>query len=151
MRPKNLATHEGRSREQVLGLQACQRHRSSAQLAVFFSNSSPITPFQAVKDLAVDIQAIRAEARQAGYAEAREIVELCALAGMSAKAAGLLVRGATPAEARQFLLEARAAEDAPEIHSHVMPDTGTSAKPSLDNNPVVKAAEQLAAAGKGAK
>jgi signal peptide peptidase SppA len=99
----------------------------------------------------VDIEAIRAGARQGGYAEAREIVELCALAGLPAKATGLLVRGATPAEARQFLMETRAAEDAPEIHSHVMPETGTGVKPSLENNPVVRAAEQLAAAGKGAR
>jgi signal peptide peptidase SppA len=92
----------------------------------------------------VDIEAIRAEARQGGYAEAREIVELCALAGMPAKATALLARGATPTEARQYLIEARAAEDAQEIRSHVMPDTGTSAKPPLENNPVVKAVERLA-------
>lgn len=92
----------------------------------------------------INLEAIRAEARQQGYAEAREIVELCALAGMPAKAVALLARGATPAEARQFLIEARVAEDAQEIRSHVMPDTGTSAKPSLENNPVIKAVERLA-------
>jgi len=96
---------------------------------------------------AVDIEAIRAEARRQGYAEAREIVELCALAGMPAKASRLLARGITPAEARQVLMEARAAEDATEIRSHVMPDTGTSPKPSLENNPVIKAVEKLAAKG----
>jgi hypothetical protein len=96
---------------------------------------------------AVDIEAIRAEARKQGYAEAREIVELCALAGMPDKAARLLARGVTAAEARQFLMEARVAEDAVEIRSHVMPDTGTSVKPSLDNNPVIKAVEKLAAKG----
>jgi hypothetical protein len=66
---------------------------------------------------------------------------------MPAKAAGLLTRGASAAEARQFLMEARVAEDAGEIRSHVMPDTGTTAKPSLDNNPVIKAVERLAAKG----
>ncbi|MCW5982436.1 MAG: S49 family peptidase [Bryobacteraceae bacterium] len=95
----------------------------------------------------VDVEAIRAQARQQGYAEAREIVELCALAGMPSKAAGLLARNASPAEARQFLMEARAAEDAPEIRSHVLPETGTNAKVPLENNPVVKAVERLA--GKG--
>ena len=95
----------------------------------------------------IDLEAIRAEARREGYAEAREIVELCALAGMPAKATALLAREATPTEARQFLIEARAAEDATEIRSHVMPDTGTSAKPPLDNNPVVKAVERLAKGG----
>jgi len=92
----------------------------------------------------IDLEAIRAEARREGYAEAREIVEMCALAGMPARAAALLAKHASAAEARQYLIEARAAEDAPEIRSHVMPDTGTSAKPPLENNPVVKAVERLA-------
>jgi signal peptide peptidase SppA len=93
---------------------------------------------------AINVEAIRAEARRQGYAEAREIVELCALAGLPAKATTLLARGATPEEARQFLIEARVAEDAQEIRSHVMPETGTSAKPSLEDNPVIKAVERLA-------
>jgi len=96
---------------------------------------------------AADIETIRAEARRQGYAEAREIVELCALAGMPARAAALLARDATAAEARQQLLEARAVEDATEIRSHVLPETGTTAKPPLANNPVMKAVERLA--GKG--
>ncbi len=100
-----------------------------------------------IAEPAVDIEAIRAEARKQGYGEAREIVELCALAGMPDKAARLLARGITPAEARQVLMEARVAEDAVEIRSHVMPETGTSAKPSLENNPVIKAVEKLAAKG----
>lgn len=98
-------------------------------------------------DPKIDLEAIRTEARQQGYAEAREIVELCVLAGMPAKAAGLLARTVSAAEARQFLMEARVAEDAAEIHSHVLPDTGTKTTPSLDNNPVIKAAERLAAKG----
>ena len=100
-----------------------------------------------VPEPTIDLEAIRAEARREGYAEAREIVELCALAGLPARAAALLAKHASAAEARQYLIEARAAEDAPEIRSHVMPDTGTSAKPPLDNNPVVKAVERLAKGG----
>jgi signal peptide peptidase SppA len=99
------------------------------------------------KEPAVDLEALRVEARKQGYAEAREIVDLCTLAGMPSKAAGLLARGASPAEARQFLMEARVAEDAVEIRSHVLPETGTTAKPSLENNPVIKAVERLAAKG----
>jgi len=95
----------------------------------------------------IDLEAIRAEARREGYAEAREIVELCALAGMPAKAVTLLARGVTTAEARQYLVEARAAEDAPEIRSHVMPDAGTSAKVPLEQHPVVKAVERLTKGG----
>jgi signal peptide peptidase SppA len=96
---------------------------------------------------AVDLDAIRAEARRQGYTDAREIVELCALAGMPARAAALLAREASPADARQHLMEARAAEDATEVRSHVMPDTGTSVKANPENNPVLKAVERLA--GKG--
>lgn len=95
----------------------------------------------------IDIEAIRAEAHRQGYAEAREIVELCALAGMPAKAAGLLAKHANATEARQVLMEARAVEDAAEIRSHVMLEAGTSAKPPLENNPVVKAVERLAKGG----
>jgi signal peptide peptidase SppA len=96
---------------------------------------------------AVNLDAIRAEARRQGYADAREIVELCALAGMPARAAALLTREVSPADARQHLMEARAAEDATEVRSHVMPDTGTSVKANPENNPVLKAVERLA--GKG--
>ncbi|MBS1853897.1 MAG: S49 family peptidase [Acidobacteria bacterium] len=96
---------------------------------------------------AADIEAIRAEAYRQGYADATEIVDLCELAGMPRRAAGLLAKQTTPEAARQQLMEARVAEDAPEIRSHVMPETGTTAKPSLANNPVMKAVERLA--GKG--
>lgn len=96
---------------------------------------------------AADIEAIRAEAYRQGYADATEIVDLCELAGMPRRAAGLLAKQTTPEAARQQLMEARVNEDAPEIRSHVMPETGTTAKPSLANNPVMKAVERLA--GKG--
>jgi signal peptide peptidase SppA len=96
---------------------------------------------------AADIEAIRAEAYRQGYADAAEIVDLCELAGMPRRAAGLLAKQTTPEAARQQLMEARVNEDAPEIRSHVMPETGTTAKPSLANNPVMEAVERLA--GKG--
>ena len=96
---------------------------------------------------AADLESLRTEARKKGYAEATEIVELCALAGMPLKAAHLLAKSATPAEARQALIEAQVAENGVEISSHVMPDTGTTVRPSLENNPVVKAVERLTAKG----
>ncbi len=96
---------------------------------------------------AAELEKIRAEARRQGYADAREIVELCALAGLPARAAALLAGEATPAEAREQLLEARAAGDAEEVRSHVMPETGTRAKAAPENSPVVKAVERLI--GKG--
>lgn len=98
----------------------------------------------------IDVEAIRGEARRQGYAEAREIVELCALARMPNRAIGLLARSTTVGEVRQQLLEALVAEDATEIRSHVMPETMTTATASIDNNPVVKAVEQMAAT-KGGK
>jgi signal peptide peptidase SppA len=101
----------------------------------------------ATSEPTIDLGAIRAEARREGYAEAREIVELCALAGMPAKATALLARGLTPAEARQYLVEARVAEDAIEIRSHVMPDAGLSDKVPLEQNPVVRAVERLVKGG----
>jgi len=103
-----------------------------------------------VSEPSVDIEALRAEARRQGYAEAQEVVELCALAGMPNQAPVLLAREASGAEARRVLLTLRARADPVEIRSHVMPDTGTQVQPSLENNPVVQAAEKLAAAGKGA-
>jgi signal peptide peptidase SppA len=96
---------------------------------------------------AADIEAIRAEAYRQGYADAAEIVDLCELAGMPRRAAGLLAKQTTPDAARQQLMEARVAEDAPEIRSHVMPETGTTAKLPLADNPLLKAVERLA--GKG--
>lgn len=100
-----------------------------------------------MNDEAIDIEAIRAEARSLGYAEAREIVELCALAGMPDKAPGLLAKQTSAADARQHLMEARAAEDATEIRSHVMPDNGTTAKTNPADSPVMKAVERLARKG----
>jgi signal peptide peptidase SppA len=102
---------------------------------------------EAVDVQAIDVEAIRAEARTQGYADAREIVELCALAGMPGKAAGLLAKAATPSDARQFLMEARATEDAAEIRSHVLPETGTGVKTNPESGPVMKAVERLAAKG----
>lgn len=100
-----------------------------------------------MSDETIDLEAIRSEARNQGYAEAREIVELCALAGMPGKAAGVLTKQMSAAETRQHLMEARAAEDATEIRSHVMPETGTSVKANPESGPVMKAVERLA--GKG--
>lgn len=111
------------------------------------SNSIQRGGKKAMSEETIDIEAIRAEARSQGYAEAREIVELCVLAGMPGKAAGLLAKQAIAADARQHLMEARATEDAGEIRSHVMPDTGTTAKTDPADSPVMKAVERLARKG----
>ena len=74
-------------------------------------------------------------------------MELCTLAEMPDKAVALLKQSATPAQARQALMEARAAADPVEIHSHTMPDTGTKVETSAEDSPVVKAVERLAKQG----
>ncbi|OFW00549.1 MAG: hypothetical protein A3G20_03655 [Acidobacteria bacterium RIFCSPLOWO2_12_FULL_59_11] len=149
-----LADRMGTRQDALADLRAVFANRNTNRAAP--AATTPLKGNQAMAEqsteqehpqVAPDLEAVKAEARKQGYAEAREIVELCALAGMPSKAAALLTKSATPAEARQVLMEAQAAESGVEIHSHVMPDTGTSTKPSLENNPVIKAVERLAAKG----
>lgn len=85
--------------------------------------------------------------RTEALAYAADVAELCALAGMGNKAAGFIRKGTAVVDVRKALLSERAAQDSVEIRSHTMPDTGTGAKPSLENNPVIKAVERLAAKG----
>jgi hypothetical protein len=91
---------------------------------------------------AIDIEAIRAEA-QAGYAAAGKSWNL--RAGRDPGRPRDCSPRAQPT--RQFLIEARAAEEATEIRSHVMPDTGTTAKTKPEDGPVMKAVERLTAKG----
>ncbi len=98
----------------------------------------------------VDIEAIQAEARQQGYAEAAEIVDLCGLAGRPALAGGFIAKNMTAAQVRGELLTLRAASDQEEIQSHVLPEAGTAVPQNLDENPVVKACAAMATA-KGGK
>ncbi len=100
---------------------------------------------------AVDIQAIEAEARQQGYAEAAEIVVLCNIAGRPALAGDFIARHLAVADVRKELLTLRAEADQEEIRSHVRPEASTAANPNLDENPVVKACAALAVGTKGAK
>ena len=97
-----------------------------------------------------DLAAIEAEARQQGYAEAAEIVTLCTIAGRTALASDYINRRLSAAEVRKELLALRAEADKEEIRSHVLPEAGTTTKPNLDDNPVVKACLALAGA-KGGK
>ena len=85
--------------------------------------------------------------RTEALAYAADVAELCALAGRGNKAAGFIRKGTAVEDVRKTLLSERAAQDSVEIRSHTMPDTGTAAKPSLENNPVIKAVERLAAKG----
>ncbi len=95
----------------------------------------------------VDLDAVRAEARGEGAAEAGLIAELCTLAGMPERTADMLAKGLSADAVRRELLNLKAGADA-EVHNHVLPGTGTGAPASLDDNPVVRAATARAAAAK---
>jgi signal peptide peptidase SppA len=97
-----------------------------------------------------DLAAIEANAREQGYAEAAEIVVLCAIAGRPSLAGDFIALHLSAAEVRKELLALRAEADKEEIRSHVLPEAGTTAKQNLDENPVVQACLALAGA-KGAK
>ena len=95
----------------------------------------------------VDLDAVRAEARGEGAAEAGLIAELCTLAGMPERTADMLAKGLSADEVRRELLNLKAGADA-EVQSHVLPGAGTGAPQNLDDNPVVRAATARAAAAK---
>ena len=97
----------------------------------------------------VDLDAVRAEARGEGAAEAGLIAELCTLDGMPERTADMLAKGLSADAVRRELLNLKAGADA-EVHNHVLPGAGTGAPASLDDNPVVRAATARAAAAKEA-
>ena len=95
----------------------------------------------------VDLDAVRAEARGEGAAEAGLIAELCTLAGMPGRTADMLAKGISADAVRRELLNLKAGADE-EVRSHVLPGAGGPA--NLDDNPVVRAATARAAAAKEA-
>ena len=68
----------------------------------------------------VDLDAVRAEARGEGAAEAGFIAELCTLAGMPERTADMLAKGLSADAVRRELLNLKAGADA-EVHNHVLP------------------------------
>ena len=78
-------------------------------------------------------------------AQALAIADLCMLAGMPERTADLLKRGVNIDDARRELLAAKAATGSEEIHSRLAPSSNSATAPSLDQNPVVKAARARAA------
>jgi signal peptide peptidase SppA len=81
----------------------------------------------------------------AGAEHFAKIAELCQLAGLPNMAPGLIRRGMSLDDAKRLLLAARAASD-PQITSFVVsPAQGTRSKSELENSPVVKACEAMAA------
>ena len=76
-----------------------------------------------------------------GRIEAQAIAELCLIAGQSQRTAEFLASGASEAQVRRALLEARA--DQPEITSRITADTGTGTTLRPEDSPVVAAVKKL--------
>ena len=76
-----------------------------------------------------------------GRVEAQAIAELCLIAGQSQRTAEFLASGASEAQVRRALLEARA--DQPEITSRITADTGTGTTLRPEDSPVVAAVKKL--------
>ena len=74
-----------------------------------------------------------------GRVEAQAIAELCLIAGQPQRTAEFLASGASEAQVRRTLLEARA--DQPEITSRITADAGTTQRP--EDSPVVAAVKKL--------
>lgn len=94
------------------------------------------------------------EARATVLNFAAEVAEYCALAGMAGRAAEFIKAGTSLDEVRKQLLSARAAAEAEaQIHSHVLPETGSSPgwkgeETNIENSPIVKAVDKIANVGK---
>lgn len=88
-----------------------------------------------------------------GFARASQIVQLCALAGMTARTALKFLRPDASIETiRQEILDARAAAgEREEIHSHILPEAGTDAGSNPEDSPLVKEAQRRAQAVKGGR
>ena len=76
-----------------------------------------------------------------GRIEAQAIAELCLIAGQSQRTAEFLASGASEAQVRRALLDARA--DQPEITSRITADTGTGTTLRPEDSPVVAAVKKL--------
>lgn len=81
------------------------------------------------------------------------VVEQCAVAGLSARAAlaHLTKPGITIEALNHDLVTSRAAQGGPETASQILPDAGTNTEAKPSESPVVKACEALAAQAKGGK
>ena len=91
----------------------------------------------------IDLDAVRADERQATLAYVAEVHELCALAGRADLAAGFVAKATLVAQIRHALLEARAAEDeATAIRSQVRPASVEPAQPAIDTAAIYAARNQ---------
>jgi capsid assembly protease len=100
------------------------------------------------EELAVNDAAVRAS----GADHAKQIVQLCALAGLTARQALTFLKPEASIDAvRQEILEARAANGGDEINSHISPDAGAMGDKGDREAVINKVAERFEAAAKGGK
>ena len=91
----------------------------------------------------IDLDAVRADERNATLAYVAEVHELCALAGRGDLAVGFVAKATPVAQVRRALLEARAAEDdATVIRSQVRPAMTEPAQPAIDTAVIYAARNQ---------
>ena len=86
------------------------------------------------------LHAAASAAASQARSDAVAVAELCQLAGRSDLTLSFLAEGASPAQARQALLAARA--QSPEIGSRIHPDAPVAAL-SAEHNPLMRAVKKL--------
>ena len=93
----------------------------------------------------VDLEAVRQEGRAAANADAREIVELCTIAGRAAEAAGFIAASASVEDVRTKLLETTVEAAGAEITNQVdaMKSSATSPRVDIDSAAIYKARREL--------
>lgn len=101
--------------------------------------TAPVVPIRAAAlDLegtatSLNVDGMIQNARAEGYAQAFEVVGLCALAKRPDLAYSLLERKATPADARKVLMDANADDSEPVVHTRVTNVTAPLAQPAKGN------------------
>ena len=91
----------------------------------------------------IDLDAVRADERNATLAYVAEVHELCALAGRGDLAASFVAKVTPVAQVRRGLLEARAADDeATTIRSQVRMPAVDTAQPAIDTAAIYAARNQ---------
>jgi hypothetical protein len=118
---------------------------ASGAAAVAHQQATPTIPAAAAQPTAqvIDLDAVRADERNATLAYVAEVHELCALAGRGDLAAGFIAKATPGAQVRRTLLEAHAAEDeATAIRSQVRPTSVEPAQPAVDTAAIYAARNQ---------
>ena len=93
----------------------------------------PAEPPRQATAQVIDLDAVRADERQATLAYVSEVHELCALAGRGDLAAGFIAKATPVGQVRRALIEARVAEDeATAIRSQVRLASVELAQPAID-------------------